>query len=82
MMRWVKKWEAKRAARGEAEKDADGAATEGSDAGSGVSVGSSVEVPAEEAEELEQRKAVKDVLGYVPRPRSKPSVHQEHSEDS
>ena len=36
----------------------------------------------EEAEELEQRKAVKDVLGYVPRPRSKPSVHQEHSEDS
>ena len=28
----------------------------------------------EKAEELEQRRAVKDVLGYVPRPRSKPSA--------
>ena len=36
----------------------------------------------EEAEELEQRKAVKDVLGYVPRPRSKPSAHQGLLEDS
>ena len=30
----------------------------------------------EESEELEQRRAVKDVLGYVPRPRSMPSGHR------
>ena len=34
-----------------------------------------------EVEELEQRRAVNDVLGYVPRPRSKPSGHQGHSEN-
>jgi len=35
----------------------------------------------EESEELEQRRAVKDVLGYVPRPRSMPSVRQAHQGD-
>ena len=35
----------------------------------------------EKSEELEQRRAVKDVLGYVPRPRSMPSVRQAHQGD-
>ena len=34
----------------------------------------------EESEELEQRRAVKDVLGYVPRPRSMPSGHRSTQE--
>ena len=34
----------------------------------------------EESEELEQRRAVKDVLGYVPRPRSTPSGHRSTQE--
>ena len=34
----------------------------------------------EESEELEQRRAVKDVLGYVPRPRSVPSRHRSTQE--
>ena len=35
----------------------------------------------EESEELEQRRAVNDVLGYVPRLRSMPSTRQAHQGD-
>ena len=35
----------------------------------------------EESEELEQRRAVKDVRGYVPRPRSTPSMRRSTQED-
>ena len=35
----------------------------------------------EESEELQQRRQVKDVLGYVPRPRSMPSVRRLHQGD-